>query len=109
VQLSSDEAKTLVTDYVSASGLTVPVNVNNITSNVTFHGLALDGNNNQSIVKVMNTDDCFRHFLLNTTNDAQLSSFLSQTADHILQPFPLGLSTPIGLLISNPAYGGDPM
>jgi hypothetical protein len=81
----------------------------NITSDITFHGLALDGNNNQSVVKVMNTDDCFRLFLLNTMNQTQLSSFLSQTADHILQPFPVGLSTPVGVLISNPAYGGDPV
>lgn len=57
----------------------------------------------------MNTDDCFRHFLLNTTNQDQLSSFLSQTADHVLQPFPVGLSTSVGLLIANPAYGGDPV
>jgi hypothetical protein len=47
--------------------------------------------------------------LLNTTNQDQLTSFLSQTADHILQPFPLGLSTPVGLLVANPAFGGDPV
>jgi hypothetical protein len=76
---------------------------------VVFHGLALDGNNNQSLVEVMNTDDCFRHFLINATNQTQLSSFLSQTADHILQPFPVGLSTPVGPVVANPAFGSDPV
>lgn len=94
---------------MTASDFPGPSEANNITSNITFHGLSLDGNNNQSLVKVMNTDDCFRHFLLNTTNQDQLTSFLSQTADHILQPFPLGLSTPVGLLVANPAFGGDPV
>ena len=55
----------------------------------------------------MNTDDCFRHFFLNTTNQAQLSAFLSQTADHILKPFPVGLATEAGLFVANPAYSGN--
>jgi hypothetical protein len=103
------EAKTLIQSYVSASGFSGPSNSDNITADVVFHGLALDGNNNQSLVEVMNTDDCFRLFLVNATNQTQLSSFLSQTADHILQPFPFGLSTPVGLVVANPAYGSDPV
>jgi hypothetical protein len=59
------------------------------------------------VVPVMNTDDCYRLFFLNTTNEAQLSAFLSQTADHILQPFPVGLSSDVGLFVANPAYSGD--
>jgi hypothetical protein len=93
---------------VQASGFGGPSGTDNITSDIVFHGLALDGNNNQSLVEVMNTDDCFRLFLTNTTNQTQLSSFLSQTADHILLPFPVGLSTPVGLVVANPAYGEDP-
>jgi hypothetical protein len=103
------KAKDLIQSYVSASDFAGPSNVDNITSDVTFHGLSLDGNNNQSLVEVMNTDDCFRLFLVNSTNQTQLSSFLSQAADHILQPFPVGLSTPVGLVVANPAYGPDPM
>jgi hypothetical protein len=98
-----------VKNYVLASGFAGPSNIDNITSDVVFHGLALDGNNNQSLVEVMNTDDCFRLFLVNATNQVQLSSFLSQTADHILQPFPVGLSTAAGLVVANPAYGSDPV
>jgi len=103
------EAKSLVQNYVSKSGFVGPSNTDNITADVRFHGLALDGYNNQSLVKVMNTDDCFRLFLLNTTNQTQLSSFLSQVADNIMQPYPVGLSTPVGLLVANPAYGSDPV
>lgn len=106
VVLSQIEANSLLSSYASESSFPGPIN--NLTSDIKFYGLSLDGSNTQPIVRVMNTDDCFRHFLLDTTNQAQLSSFLEQTADHILQPFPAGLSSDVGLLVSNPAYGGDP-
>lgn len=107
VNVAQEEAKSLVQSYVSQSQFPGPSNTDNITTDVTFYGLALDGYNNQANVRVMNTDDCFRHFLLDTTNQTQLSSYLSQTADHILQPFPVGLATDVGLFVANPAYGGD--
>ncbi|KAI9663880.1 MAG: hypothetical protein M1821_007370 [Bathelium mastoideum] len=109
VTIPVTEARSLVQQYVNASDFSGPSNVANVTSDVVFHGLALDGNNNQSIVNVMNSDDCFRHFLLNTTNQTQLTAFVNQTATNILQTFPVGLSTPIGMLISNPAYGRNPV
>lgn len=83
--------------------------MDSITSNVRFYGLALEGYDEQPVVKVMNTDDCFRLFLLNTTNQIQLTSFLEQTAENIIRPFPVGLSTSVGVLVANPAYGGEPM
>ncbi|UPX12893.1 uncharacterized protein EKO05_0003426 [Ascochyta rabiei] len=55
----------------------------------------------------MNTDDCFRHFFLNTTEQTQLSAFLNQTADHILKPFPVGLASDVGLFVANSAYTGN--
>ena len=109
VTVPEAEAKSLVTNYASTSGYGVPSNADNIASDVVFHGLSLNGYNNLSTVKVMNTDDCFRHFLLNTTNQTQLTSFVNQTASNIRQPFPVGLSTPVGMLIANPAYGGEPV
>ena len=109
VTLPQQEAVDLVENYVNQSGLDIPANTSAISGPLTYYGLALDGNNNQSLVKVMHTDDCFRHFLLNSTNQTQLSDFISATADHILAPFPVGLSNPVGLLIANPAYGGDPV
>jgi len=109
VTLPVDEAKRLVTDYTSTAGLGFPSNADNLTSEVVYHGLALDGNNDQPIVKVMNTDDCFRHFLLNTTDQKQLTAFVNQTANNILAAYPVGLSTPVGMIVANPAYGGDPV
>ncbi|KAF2816962.1 glycogen debranching enzyme [Mytilinidion resinicola] len=109
VTIPQSTAVSLVEQYVNQSAFTGPSHTDNITSDIVFHGLALDGNNNQSVVRVLNTDDCFRLFLLNSTNQTQLSSFLDQTADHILQPFPVGLSSPVGLFVANPAYGDDPV
>ncbi|KAG9256841.1 glycogen debranching enzyme [Emericellopsis atlantica] len=110
VDVSQEDAVALVDDYVSNNDFAFSSQTSNITSDVRFYGLALEGNSdNQDLVKVMNTDDCFRHFLLNTTNQTQLSSFISQTADHILAPFPVGLTTDVGLFVANPAYGSDPI
>lgn len=107
VTVPADEARTLVEDYTEAVGFGFPSNVDDITSDVVYHGLALEGNNDQPLVKVMNTDDCFRHFLLNTTNQTQLTDYVNQTANHIRLPYPVGLSTPVGAIVANPAYGGD--
>ena len=107
VSVPASDARTLVDSYTKENDLPFPSHSDNITSPTTFYAVALDGNDNQTVVKIMNTDDCFRLFLLNATNQIQLSAFLAQTADHILQPFPVGLSTDIGLLVANPAYGGD--
>lgn len=109
VTLQQQEAVNLVSNYLNQSQLSIPTDTSNISDSLTYYGLALDGNNNQSLVKVMHTDDCFRHFLLNTTNQTQLTTFVSSTADHVLSEFPVGLSNPVGLLIANPAYGGDPV
>jgi hypothetical protein len=79
------------------------------TPNITFHALSLNGYSNLKTVDVMNTDDCFRHFLLNTTNQPQLSSFLNQTALNILRPFPAGLRTSVGLVVANPALSAEPV
>lgn len=106
VTVSRSEAEQLVQQYVSDAALAGPSNTDQITGNVTFYGLALGGADNTP-VRVMNTDDCFRHFLLNTTKQDQLSAFLDQTANHILQNFPVGLSTDVGLFVANPAYAGD--
>lgn len=112
-----DEARDDLGDYVESNNLPFPSESDSLdssksaigdnTSAVTFYGVALDGEDG-SPIRVMNTDDCLRHFLLNTTDERQLSRFLSQTADHILRPFPAGLTTDVGLLVANPAYGDEP-
>jgi len=105
VVVPRDEAKMRVQTYVQTSKLGVPAMAESIATDVTYYGLALDASG--APVQVMNTDDAFRHFFLNTTNQTQLSSFLDQTADHILRPFPAGLATDVGLLVANPAFATD--
>lgn len=103
------QAKSLVQSYASSAGYGFPSHASNITNDVIYHGLSLNGNDDQPVIKVMNTDDCFRHYLLNTTNEDQLTAFINQTANNIRAPFPVGLSNPLGLLVANPAYGGAPV
>ncbi|KAJ8130277.1 hypothetical protein O1611_g3354 [Lasiodiplodia mahajangana] len=103
VEISAHDAQDLVEEYITKSSFPGNVNTTELASPIHFYGLALEANNHP-VIKVMNTDDCFRLYLLNSTNQAQLSAFLSQAADNILRPFPLGLSTPVGLLVANPAY-----
>jgi hypothetical protein len=108
VTVPKADAKARVQSYVSGAGLSVPANVDSIQDDIKFYGLAVDGSfNSGNAIPVMNTDDSFRHFFLNSTNQTQLSSFLDQSADHILQPFPVGLSTGVGLVVANPAYAND--
>jgi hypothetical protein len=109
VTVPADEAKDLVKSYTEAVGFGFLSHTEDINSDIVYHGLALEGNKDQPIVKVMNTDDCFRTFLLNTTNQTQLTAFVNQTANNILRPYPVGLSTPVGVIVANPAYGGDPV
>jgi hypothetical protein len=109
VTVPVEEARSLVEAYTETAGFGFPSHTDEIDSDIVYHGLALDGNNDQPLVKVMNTDDCFRTFLLNTTNQTQLTAFINQTANNILRPYPVGLSTPVGAIVANPAYGGDPV
>jgi hypothetical protein len=110
VSVSLSDAKTLLQAYTTSSGYSgLQSQADTLDSNVTFYSLALDGNNNLSKVEVMNTDTCFRLFLLNSTNDSQLTSFLNATANSIRLTFPAGLMTDVGMLVANPAYGADPI
>lgn len=109
MKIPRSEAQSLVKSYVNESSFAGPNQVSSIDDDVTFYALALDGNDKLSKVKVMNTDDCFRHFLLNITNNAQLTPFLNQTANNIRRTFPAGLMTDAGMIVANPAFGGDPV
>ncbi|KAJ5526938.1 hypothetical protein N7513_011097 [Penicillium frequentans] len=109
VTIPQSEAQTLVKSYKNASSFAGPDQSSSIDSDLTFYSISLDGYNNLSKVNVMHTDDCFRHYLLNTTDNAQLSKFLNATATNIRRTFPAGLMTDVGMLIANPAFGGDPV
>jgi hypothetical protein len=110
VSVPLEDAKALLQNYTTTSGISgLQSQDDTLDSNVTFYSLSLDGNDNLSKVEVMNTDTCFRHFLLNTTNDDQLTTFLNATANSIRLTFPAGLMTDVGMLVANPAYGGNPV
>lgn len=110
VTVPQKQAQELVSSYANTIGFSGPNQTNTIDTDVHFYGLALDGNDNLTQVAVMNTDDCFRHFLLNTTGrQDQLTAFVNQTANNIRRVFPAGLMTGAGLLVANPAYGQNPV
>ncbi|RYP77001.1 hypothetical protein DL770_007116 [Monosporascus sp. CRB-9-2] len=69
VNVPQSEARSLVDNYVGSNSFPFVSRSQDINSSAPFYGLALDGNNNQTLVRVMNTDDWFRLFFLNTTND----------------------------------------
>jgi hypothetical protein len=108
VTIPKEKAQNLVQSYTNTS-FPGPDQASTIDADIHFHALALEGNNNLSKVEIMNTDDCFRHFLLNTTNDAQLTAFVNQSATNIKRTFPAGLMTDAGMVVANPAYGADPV
>lgn len=113
VTVPQSQAKQLVSSYTQTVNFPGPNQADSIDDDVVFHALALDGYDAQSQVAVMNTDDCFRHFLLNTSSrisssQEQLTEFVNQTANNIRRSFPAGLRTDAGMLISNPAYGANP-
>jgi hypothetical protein len=108
VTIPKNRAQTLVKSYANTS-FSGPDQASSIDSDVHFYALALQGNNNLSKVEVMNTDDSFRHFLLNTTHDTQLTSFLNQSANNIMRKFPAGLMTDASMVVANPAFGDDPV
>jgi hypothetical protein len=108
ITVPQEKARSLVETYTNGF-FNGPSQSNLIDTNVVYHAVALDGNNNQTKVEIMNTDDCFRHFLLNTTNDTQLTSFLNNSATNIRRTFPAGLMTSAGMVVANPAFGEDPV
>ena len=105
VTIPEAEASQRVNGYVKRSSFPGPNQTSTIDSDVEFYALSLQGNDDLAQVQVMNSDDCFRLFLLNGSNENELSSFLNQSANNILRTFPAGLMTDVGLLVANPAYG----
>ena len=109
VSIPLSEAQNRLSTYANSSAFPGPSQASQLDADVSFHALSLDGYNNLSQVQVMNTDDCFRHFLLNTTNQTQLTSFVNQTANNVKRTFPAGLLTSVGMVVANPAYGLQPV
>jgi hypothetical protein len=110
VNIPLSNATSLLQSYVNESGIMdLDPRTSSLDDDVVFYALSLDGNNNISQVEVMNTDSCFRHFMLNTTNQTQLTTLLNSTANNVRLTFPAGLMTDVGMVVANPAYGGNPV
>lgn len=106
VTVSASKVQTRLENYKKLSEFPGPTSIQS-TSNqdVNFHAIALDGNNGLEKVEVMNTDDCFRLFLINDTNPIQATEFIDQAANNVRRRFPAGLMTDVSLVVANPAYG----
>lgn len=106
VKIPASEVKSRLDNYKKLSDFRGPTQAESISGEeINFHALALDGNNGLEKVEVMNTDDCFRLFLINDTNQIQASKFIDQTANNVRRRFPAGLMTDVSLVVANPAYG----
>ena len=108
VTVPAADAQARLGIYVQRNSFAGPSQTSSIDDDVVFHAISLDGYNNLSQVQVMNSDDGFRHFFLNTTNQTQLTRYINQTANNIRRTFPAGLLTSVGMLVANPAYGIQP-
>ncbi|GJN82877.1 glycogen debranching enzyme [Purpureocillium lilacinum] len=71
------------------------------------YGLAINSSDAPDIIPITHTDTAFRNFLLNSTDDAQLTAFVNASANAVLRPFPAGLTTPVGAVVANPALSGE--
>ncbi|KAF4442447.1 hypothetical protein F53441_11733 [Fusarium austroafricanum] len=111
--VSIDTATSRLEDYVKQNtfykGPTHADSVSNYSSagKVVDYALAINTAKDEETIRVTHTDTAFRLFMLNSTNDEQLTTFLNATANAILRPFPAGLSTPVGMIVANPALADN--
>ena len=100
-------------DYIDTNtfydGPTNAKSLSNYSSSGTLidYAIAINTTKNPDRIEITHTDTSFRLFLLNSTNDEQLTTFLNATANAILRPFPAGLSTPYGIVVANPALADN--
>ncbi|KAH0497570.1 hypothetical protein TgHK011_004867 [Trichoderma gracile] len=111
--MSAQTAETRLEQYTSKStfykGPTNGESVSNYSTNGTLidYGLAINSTATPQIIPISHTDTAFRHYLLNTTDEEQLTTFINASANAILRPFPAGLSTPVGVVVANPALSNN--
>jgi hypothetical protein len=100
VTVPLDAARRQVAAYAAAEGLDGSAAVASITAPVRYEGVALDAGGKP--VPVMHSDS---GFVLLFSNPAP--AYLDAVAAQIVQPFPAGLRTDVGLVVANPAYAPD--
>ncbi|KAK7214151.1 hypothetical protein V2G26_021329 [Clonostachys chloroleuca] len=108
-----DEAESRLQEYMDKNtfydGPTHADTLANYSSSgkVIDYALAINSSDSPEKIPIMHTDTAFRLFLLNSTNDDQLTTFINATANTIIRPFPAGLATPVGAVVANPALSGE--
>ncbi|KAL6917308.1 hypothetical protein FSST1_008803 [Fusarium sambucinum] len=107
-----DEATSRLEDYVDTNTFyDGPTNENSLnyssSGRVVDYALAINTTKDKEKIQITHTDTAFHLFLLNPTNNEQLTTFLNATANAILRPFPAGLSTPFGIVVANPALADN--
>ena len=103
VQVPAARARSLITTYAREQGLDPTLALDALANQgvkIGFPALSLDKNGRP--VPVMHSDDSFA--LLFMEPDA---AELEQIAARVSLPFPLGLRTPLGMVIANPAFVSD--
>ncbi|KAM6504711.1 hypothetical protein FSOLCH5_015211 [Fusarium solani] len=111
--ITVDDATSLLEEYTSKStfydGPTHADSLANYSSSgkVIDYAIAINSTASPEKIPITHTDTAFRLFLLNSTDDEQLTTFVNSTANAILRPFPAGLTTPFGAVVANPALSGD--
>lgn len=96
VDIGANLASQEVADYARHLGLARP---DQVTAPVVFDALSLDRSGKP--VAVENTDDGFVLLF-----DRPPPTWLERAAAHITARFPAGLSTPVGVVVANPAFAG---
>jgi hypothetical protein len=86
--------------YARAEGLDAGPALAAIKAPVRYHAIALDAAGNK--VPVMHSDSSFV-----LQFGAPAPAYLDAVAAQILQPFPAGLRTKVGVVVANPAYAPD--
>ncbi|KAF4997431.1 hypothetical protein FGRMN_3795 [Fusarium graminum] len=111
--ISVESATSRLEDYVDINtfydGSTQADSLRNYSSGgkVVDYAIAINSTANPDKIPITHTDTAFRLFFLNSTNENQLTTFLNATANAILRPFPAGLSTPLGIVVANPALADN--
>lgn len=108
-----ETARSRLSDYTKKSTFYKgPTNANSLSNyssagQIIDYGIAINSTSTPEIIPISHTDTGFRHFLLNATDDTQLTTFINASANAILRPFPAGLTTPLGAVVANPALSGQ--
>jgi hypothetical protein len=103
VEVSPARAKSLITTYAREQGLDPALALEALAKErgpIQFPALSLDQYGRP--IPVMHSDDSFV-LLFGSPDPAELE----RIAGRIAQPFPLGLKTPLGIVIANPAFLPD--